>query len=41
MAIVITVQEAAQMLKLHPRTIMNMARRGEIPSTKNRSPVAL
>jgi excisionase family DNA binding protein len=34
MAVVITVQEAAQMLKLHPRTIMNMARRGEIPSTK-------
>jgi PTS system nitrogen regulatory IIA component len=34
MPVVITVQEAAQMLKLHPRTIMNMARRGEIPATK-------
>jgi len=30
----ITVQEAAEILRLHPRTVMNMAKRGELPGSK-------
>ena len=30
----ITVQEAAEILRLHPRTVMNMAKRGDLPGSK-------
>jgi len=30
----ITVQEAAELLRVHPRTVMNMAKRGELPGSK-------
>ena len=30
----LTVQEAAELLRLHPRTVMNMAKRGDLPGSK-------